>query len=156
MIRRPPRSTLFPYTTLFRSLHVVNADGSNDITISANGADAANAAWSGDSAWIAYTEARDGATSVWSYDLTNNATHALAPQADATDAQASASLLTWLGDTHNPSVTWATSSANGTNGAIAGVYTQSAFGSGPARQLTPSGAHHTAAASSAAPGACVL
>src|SRR5258708_29594126 len=23
MIRRPPRSTLFPYTTLFRSLHVV-------------------------------------------------------------------------------------------------------------------------------------
>src|SRR3712207_8724879 len=31
MIRRPPRSTLFPYTTLFRSPHVVNlywrADG---------------------------------------------------------------------------------------------------------------------------------
>src|SRR2546426_8756894 len=24
MIRRPPRSTLFPYTTLFRSLHVAN------------------------------------------------------------------------------------------------------------------------------------
>src|SRR5689334_23976053 len=23
MIRRPPRSTLFPYTTLFRSMHVV-------------------------------------------------------------------------------------------------------------------------------------
>src|SRR3712207_6848333 len=27
MIRRPPRSTLFPYTTLFRSIHV-NAIGS--------------------------------------------------------------------------------------------------------------------------------
>src|SRR5690348_17448527 len=31
MIRRPPRSTLFPYTTLFRSLHTVvgagNAEG---------------------------------------------------------------------------------------------------------------------------------
>src|SRR3712207_7294396 len=27
MIRRPPRSTLFPYTTLFRSLHVVGAIG---------------------------------------------------------------------------------------------------------------------------------
>src|SRR3712207_7518777 len=31
MIRRPPRSTLFPYTTLFRSLHVhqwrVDGDG---------------------------------------------------------------------------------------------------------------------------------
>src|SRR5256885_2441473 len=25
MIRRPPRSTLFPYTTLFRSLHVLPA-----------------------------------------------------------------------------------------------------------------------------------
>src|SRR3712207_9585791 len=25
MIRRPPRSTLFPYTTLFRSLHSVEA-----------------------------------------------------------------------------------------------------------------------------------
>src|SRR5256885_16710252 len=26
MIRRPPRSTLFPYTTLFRSLHGAGAD----------------------------------------------------------------------------------------------------------------------------------
>src|SRR3712207_9186928 len=28
MIRRPPRSTLFPYTTLFRSLHAVETLGS--------------------------------------------------------------------------------------------------------------------------------
>src|SRR3712207_7729649 len=27
MIRRPPRSTLFPYTTLFRSVRAVSADG---------------------------------------------------------------------------------------------------------------------------------
>src|SRR3712207_8004781 len=27
MIRRPPRSTLFPYTTLFRSLHTSGAEG---------------------------------------------------------------------------------------------------------------------------------
>src|SRR5438093_7653802 len=27
MIRRPPRSTLFPYTTLFRSLDLVDRDG---------------------------------------------------------------------------------------------------------------------------------
>src|SRR5687768_17994570 len=27
MIRRPPRSTLFPYTTLFRSLEVANRGG---------------------------------------------------------------------------------------------------------------------------------
>src|SRR3712207_8075017 len=30
MIRRPPRSTLFPYTTLFRS-HVPRADGRRDL-----------------------------------------------------------------------------------------------------------------------------
>src|SRR2546430_13830017 len=34
MIRRPPRSTLFPYTTLFRSL------GVNSVTIIENGASA--------------------------------------------------------------------------------------------------------------------
>src|SRR2546427_8809113 len=27
MIRRPPRSTLFPYTTLFRSLSLIDRDG---------------------------------------------------------------------------------------------------------------------------------
>src|SRR2546430_15693111 len=31
MIRRPPRSTLFPYTTLFRSLADFNQDGKLDI-----------------------------------------------------------------------------------------------------------------------------
>src|SRR3989441_1750400 len=30
MIRRPPRSTLFPYTTLFRSLALVRANGLDD------------------------------------------------------------------------------------------------------------------------------
>src|ERR1035438_6338530 len=29
MIRRPPRSTLFPYTTLFRSLNSARADGTS-------------------------------------------------------------------------------------------------------------------------------
>src|SRR2546430_12115984 len=31
MIRRPPRSTLFPYTTLFRSKHLLLADSAQDI-----------------------------------------------------------------------------------------------------------------------------
>src|SRR2546430_7115361 len=31
MIRRPPRSTLFPYTTLFRSLRIVSAHDSGRI-----------------------------------------------------------------------------------------------------------------------------
>src|SRR3712207_9082836 len=30
MIRRPPRSTLFPYTTLFRSVVTIDADGQHD------------------------------------------------------------------------------------------------------------------------------
>src|SRR3712207_7999031 len=32
MIRRPPRSTLFPYTTLFRSSRAAQAYGSNEIS----------------------------------------------------------------------------------------------------------------------------
>src|SRR2546422_6686141 len=48
MIRRPPRSTLFPYTTLFRSLvfcrvlngffqlFTINADGTGETRLSAN------------------------------------------------------------------------------------------------------------------------
>src|SRR2546427_6782983 len=31
MIRRPPRSTLFPYTTLFRSHFSPNGDGTKDV-----------------------------------------------------------------------------------------------------------------------------
>src|SRR2546430_16836433 len=34
MIRRPPRSTLFPYTTLFRSQHLVHGgDGAVDVEV---------------------------------------------------------------------------------------------------------------------------
>src|SRR5256885_11036119 len=33
MIRRPPRSTLFPYTTLFRSTHDRNANLKSDIEV---------------------------------------------------------------------------------------------------------------------------
>src|SRR5574343_1402343 len=31
MIRRPPRSTLFPYTTLFRSIEGLSSDGSHPV-----------------------------------------------------------------------------------------------------------------------------
>src|SRR2546422_7948734 len=32
MIRRPPRSTLFPYTTLFRSVEEIGGDGDTGVT----------------------------------------------------------------------------------------------------------------------------
>src|SRR2546422_8631270 len=35
MIRRPPRSTLFPYTTLFRSLHILGCRGPASVGITA-------------------------------------------------------------------------------------------------------------------------
>src|SRR5438034_4073328 len=37
MIRRPPRSTLFPYTTLFRSIGATAKDISNFVTDAASG-----------------------------------------------------------------------------------------------------------------------
>src|SRR5258708_25673709 len=37
MIRRPPRSTLFPYTTLFRSWHKRGAGGNNTVIDSTGG-----------------------------------------------------------------------------------------------------------------------
>src|SRR2546426_7149696 len=40
MIRRPPRSTLFPYTTLFRSsavAHAILADGAAAVTLTTGG-----------------------------------------------------------------------------------------------------------------------
>src|SRR5258708_12700889 len=33
MIRRPPRSTLFPYTTLFRSVHIVPPTGAKGLNL---------------------------------------------------------------------------------------------------------------------------
>src|SRR2546422_3511079 len=61
MIRRPPRSTLFPYTTLFRSklaflssrdgnyeVYVMNADGSAQTNLTNNAADDYAPAWSPD------------------------------------------------------------------------------------------------------------
>src|SRR2546430_10524685 len=37
MIRRPPRSTLFPYTTLFRSVHKVRSLGDREVSSRAIG-----------------------------------------------------------------------------------------------------------------------
>src|SRR2546428_12090933 len=44
MIRRPPRSTLFPYTTLFRSIPGLQADEVNPVVRRGHGAQQAEAA----------------------------------------------------------------------------------------------------------------
>src|SRR2546428_6096821 len=43
MIRRPPRSTLFPYTTLFRSLAIIAASNAGALIVAAAGNDANSA-----------------------------------------------------------------------------------------------------------------
>src|SRR3712207_8912706 len=47
MIRRPPRSTLFPYTTLFRSLSGLNLSGADLSGADLSGADLSGADLSG-------------------------------------------------------------------------------------------------------------
>src|SRR3712207_7143793 len=56
MIRRPPRSTLFPYTTLFRSVRIADLDGralavTNGRTITID-RDAAGWGWSTRTRWV--------------------------------------------------------------------------------------------------------
>src|SRR3712207_7325790 len=71
MIRRPPRSTLFPYTTLFRSTRLAATLWSIDVGVvdASSGALLArltddersyNPAWSPDGGTIAYVSTADG------------------------------------------------------------------------------------------------
>src|SRR2546422_4512541 len=51
MIRRPPRSTLFPYTTLFRSLHVEPDTGDRPAAGESNSAVVATMRQTADDSW---------------------------------------------------------------------------------------------------------
>src|SRR2546430_2781811 len=57
MIRRPPRSTLFPYTTLFRSLNGINASDQSGSAAAAKAAEARAGAVPGN---LGNTETRTG------------------------------------------------------------------------------------------------
>src|SRR5256886_15310941 len=54
MIRRPPRSTLFPYTTLFRS-YIISADGGEAQQITKTESDVNAFDWAPDSRRIAFS-----------------------------------------------------------------------------------------------------
>src|SRR2546426_1979075 len=69
MIRRPPRSTLFPYTTLFRSL--VPAVGGAPVPVTDNAALNVSPAWTPDGRRILFVSDRDGARDVRSEEHTS-------------------------------------------------------------------------------------
>src|SRR3712207_2772517 len=52
MIRRPPRSTLFPYTTLFRTVRVRGRAGSAEVAVGDGAPVAARAHQDGDRLWV--------------------------------------------------------------------------------------------------------
>src|SRR5256885_9178085 len=60
MIRRPPRSTLFPYTTLFRSL-----DGSSAGRQVGPQGQCTSAAWSPDGKWMYFGAEVEGNHHLW-------------------------------------------------------------------------------------------
>src|SRR3712207_8211893 len=59
MIRRPPRSTLFPYTTLFRSTKVFGSDGNLLTNLSNVPATAISFAPSGDTLAVGHSKVVD-------------------------------------------------------------------------------------------------
>src|SRR5256885_16314755 len=80
MIRRPPRSTLFPYTTLFRSwspdgtriaissnssLLLVNADGSGTKILWSGQNQNVNPSWSADGQEVAWETNADAHWAIW-------------------------------------------------------------------------------------------
>src|SRR5256885_3194621 len=66
MIRRPPRSTLFPYTTLFRSLSFAAArtaaKGGNTVTIVKPGTDVTKYAEFQDSFLVTFPDPKDASS----------------------------------------------------------------------------------------------
>src|SRR2546425_2772450 len=80
MIRRPPRSTLFPYTTLFRSyssylgrqwhqLWLMMSEGGDPFPVTYGEFDATAPRWSRDGKRIAYISNEAGNTALWIMEL---------------------------------------------------------------------------------------
>src|SRR5256884_6729579 len=65
MIRRPPRSTLFPYTTLFRSLDVRTRAVRQLTSVGRN----EDPAWAPDSRHMAFVSDRSGYRQLWIIDV---------------------------------------------------------------------------------------
>lgn len=121
------------------TLHVINAAGSGDTSVNAGaGALTSPARWSNDSLYLGYTETRDGAQSMWAYNIATGQTRQLAAYGDTSATAATVATLAW---TASDGLTW--SARQG--GVITGLFA-AGIGDTPARRLTPAGARYTAAA----------
>src|SRR3712207_9087740 len=85
MIRRPPRSTLFPYTTLFRSRHLVLGGGPAGLTaaylLARRGEPVTVLEASPAVGGLARTEVRDG----YRFDLGGHRFYTKSPEVEALD-----------------------------------------------------------------------
>src|SRR5258708_27353906 len=69
MIRRPPRSTLFPYTTLFRSSPAYRSDEAAQIESTGDTGGGYDVGWTNTNDWYRYTV---NVTSTSSYNFTSH------------------------------------------------------------------------------------
>src|SRR3712207_9161219 len=68
MIRRPPRSTLFPYTTLFRSLAGLEGSGQRQVLRAVFGRSGGSVTVKGEAAFVSGDRATEGIFPLWSID----------------------------------------------------------------------------------------
>ncbi|WIG61211.1 MAG: hypothetical protein OJF49_003959 [Ktedonobacterales bacterium] len=150
MMAWAPNSQQLAYVTRIAGgavLHVVNMNGSNGQQVIHQGGDISLLTWSQNSQRLAYV--LHGATSaIQTYDLASGRDQQVAAQADPNAIAAKVSILAWLADAQNPTLTWATTA---TTSGVDSVFSM-ALGSASAQRLTQAGTRFASAAFSAARG----
>ncbi|HKT38381.1 MAG TPA: zf-HC2 domain-containing protein, partial [Ktedonobacterales bacterium] len=150
MMAWAPNSQLVAYVTRIAggtALHVVNMNGSNGQQVIHQGGDISLLTWSQNSQRLAYV-LHGAASAIQTYDLASGRDQQVAAQADPNAIAANVSMLAWLADTQNPTLTWATTS---TTSGVDSLFSM-ALGSASAQRLTQAGTRFASAAFSAARG----